>query len=217
MRHSMINRVCLLSVLVVCFAVASVSGAGIINLEEGTYDLDGLLGDNIVAKTNLLTTVMNSQSIQADVFSRAYADDAGLYAYLYQVENTGTAGYSAIELFTLWPFTDATDNTRMGWLSDTPTGFLASGQAPESTGFIDDLPVVSFYYGKRNACDIDIGENSRVMYVLSALAPGEILGNVIGGSVGSGDVVGPVPEPGTWMLLASGLAVLVVYRRRRRA
>lgn len=214
MRHSLITVAC---VLAVCFAAASVSGAGIINLEEGTYDLDTLLGDGIVAATSLMTTPMSSESIWADVFSRAYVDDAGLYAYLYQVENTGTVGNSAVEMFTLWPFTDATDNTRMGWLDDTPDGFLAGGQTPESTGFIDDLPVVSFYYGKRNACDIDINEHSRVMYVLSQLAPDEVLGNVIGGSVGSDNVVGPVPEPGTWMLLASGLAVLVVYGRRRRA
>jgi len=66
--------------------------------------------------------------------------------------------------------------------------------------------------------EINAGENSRVMYVLSNYLPGMVIGSVINGESASGPVVGAVPEPGTLLLLAiGGLTALAAacFRRRR--
>ena len=53
------------------------------------------------------------------------------------------------------------------------------------------------------------------MYVVSDLPPDIINGNVIDGVVGTGPVVGTVPEPATALyLILGGLSLLVLYRRR---
>ena len=212
--------VAILCMLAVSYGMSPVAEAGVISL--GSDTLDTLVGANPVALGSLLTTDMSDGVVKVDVFSQAYTGDAGLYVYLYQVDNTGSSGDSAVELFTLWPFIDADDDTEMGSLSGSiPTGFFTGGQLPESLGYIDDGPttgpVVSFYYTKRVASEIAPGEHSMVMYVVSDLSPGLIIGNIIGGAVGSGEVVGPVPEPSTLVYLigAATLAILAVRRRRR--
>jgi hypothetical protein len=167
---------------------------------------------------------MDNGNLKATVYSQAYTDGNGRYAYLYQVDNTGAAGNSSIEQFTVWPFTGADDSVDMGYLTGTlPSGFLGtSSQAPESTGYVDVLstgPQLSFYYNLRAGKAIGVGKHSVVMYVVSNLEPNTVVtGNVIDGSVGSGPVIGPVPKPGTLILLGlGGLGLVYRWRRKRLA
>jgi len=51
------------------------------------------------------------------------------------------------------------------------------------------------------------------MYVMSDLPPSQITGNVINGSVAFGNVVGPIPEPGTMALLVLGGVAGVIRRK----
>ena len=62
---------------------------------------------------------------------------------------------------------------------------------------------------------IEPGEHSVVAYVVSERAPGEVTGNILNGSAGSGLVVGAVPEPAVLSLLALGGGLLLRRRRRR--
>jgi hypothetical protein len=199
--------------------LAAAAPAGPITLVG--QSLTGLLGLNPIADGTVLETVMNSGNLRSRAYSQAYHNLEGDYAYLYQVENTGVTGNSPIEMFTLWPFTGADDDSAMGWLTgDIPTGFLATGtpQGPESEAYVESLetgPQISFYYGLRPGNAITAGEHSVVMYVMSRLTPDEIQGNVIDGSVGFGPVVGPVvPEPATLALLAAG-GIGILLRRKR--
>ena len=209
--------------LVLLACVAGTVDAGVVPIVTDT--VGNLVGGNPVTATDLLWCDVSDGNMKAEISSRAYSGDNGLYAYLYQVDNTGLPGNSSVEMFTLWPFTGADDNTDMGYLSDlsgVEVGdfYDSGGYAPEDVGFVDVLtsgPEVSFYFTKRFGFEIPAGGHSEVLYVMSELNPAEILGNVINGSVGSGPVVGPVPEPATLLNIALGglaLLTLAAYRRR---
>ena len=194
----------------------STSYAGLVTLEPNS--LTDLLGPNPQALDTLMETDMSNGNLVSEVHSRAYTDNSGQYAYLYQVYNTGTAGNAPIEMFTVWPFTGADDDTSIGYLiGDIPAEFSSGGQqSSRDSAYVKQLttgPQISFYYLEPDS--VDVGEHSVVMYVMSALSPDEITGNVIDGSVGSGPVVGPIPEPATICLL--GLGALGLLRKRRSA
>ena len=162
-------------------------------------------------------TLMDDGDLYVRVLNQAYTDGAGLYAYLYQVDNNLDQSEAFVEVFTLAPWTGAAADIQMGYLTGTlPAGFMSGGQAPWDTANanISVGPTLSFYYLDAFDKAMYAGEHSVVMYVLSELSPDVIIGNVINGSVASGSVVGPlVPEPTTVALL--GLGAVVLLRKRR--
>ena len=185
--------------------------------------LDDLVGGNpVLVGTDVVTTILNGDSIRAEIISAAFSGDGGDYVYLYQVKNVGTAGNSAVEMFTLWPFRCVNGTMSIGRLSGAkPAGFLPGGVEGADTAFIDEMPqgaVISFYFTKLYGQQIDVGQYSAVLYVKSEYAPDMIVGNLIGGTAESGPVVGPVvvPEPGSIAYLAIGglIALCAAIRRR---
>ena len=106
----------------------------------------------------------------------------------------------------------------MGYLTGSvPSGFLSGvDQLPEPTGNVNTSgPILSFYYTSRADFDIDPGQQSSVMYVMSDLAPDLIFGNIINGTTSTQEVIGPVPEPTTLVVLIVGGLVGVLLGRRR--
>ena len=214
----------LVAAVFVLFLVASVSHAGNISLGDSTLNMLLGTGASAVAPADL-SAMEHDGTTFAEVTNQVYVNSSNsLWAYLYQVENVESMGQTAIQMFTLWPFVGASDTTPMGWLTDMPVGgdFVIGGQLPETDGHISsDLsgPVITFQYSAVTGNEIDYGEKSAVMYVVSNLSPGTVNGNVIGGMVGTGLVVGvdssSVPEPSTAIyLILGGLTLLGLYRRR---
>lgn len=206
---------------IVLLTAVSVSHAMPITLEP-----DSLTGLGVPTPMDTVTvTNMSNGSLTATVYSQAYTGGSGLYAYLYQVENTGEVSDLRAEMFTIAPFTGADGSANMGWLTGAlPSGFIAAtpSQLPAPNGdvYIPGGPTVSFYYSAGSGYSIEPGEHSVVMYVMSNLSPTQVSGEVmgyIGAStvVASGDVVGPVPEPATIALL--GLGAVSLLRRKRKA
>jgi hypothetical protein len=140
---------------------------------------------------------------------------------LYQVVNTGTAGSSSVEEFSVASFFGADPCTvELGYLTDAtpPSGFLGDGEIPWITAGVDPTttggPTFSFNYQQIFGNSIAPGGNSAVMYIVDSAPVGEVTGNVIDGSVATGQVVGPVPEPATMVMLSLG--ALAMIRRRRK-
>jgi hypothetical protein len=180
-------------------------------------DFTNLLGGNAQAIGTPLVTNMASGNLSATVTSQAFTDNAGHYAYLYQVVDTAYSTGDALEDFTTSPFADATSGTRLGYLiANAPTGFSLGDQAPAGVSVdVVSGPTLSFAYPGFLGSALNPGQSSTTFYVLSndAPNPNQIIGSVIDGYTGTGAVVGPVPEPATMSLLVlGGLAML---RRRK--
>ncbi len=164
------------------------------------------------------TATMSGTNLRAEVTHQVFQDSVtGEYAYLYQVKNTGLdQSWHIIEVLSLTAFTEADGSTTAGWLTaNQPTGFVAGTPSPAGASVnTSSGPTISF--GFPGWLDpIEVTEVSKVLYVLSALGPTMITGNVINGSIADGPVVGPIPEPATLaLLLAGGLCVLI--RRKRK-
>ncbi len=180
-------------------------------------DFNNLLGGSAIAVGSPLTTDMSLGNLQVEVVSQAFTDEAGSYMYLYQIENTGGASNSAVEVFACSPFFGASGTTTLGYLTaDAPSGFTLGAQTPYAAS-VDAVagPTVSFVFPAfLSGYAVDPGEYSYTLYVLSDSVPGTTTGNVINGEVGSGDVVGAIPEPATMGLLSLG-GVIAMKRRRK--
>lgn len=215
MRARILTGVGALSVM---FAAAVCGRADPIALVDSS--LSGLFApDSYSELGSLLETDMSSGNLYSEVHSRAYSG-GGKYVYLYQVFNTGTSGNSSVEQFTLGEFAGSIIYGDIGLLTGTlPDGFSAGGQPPYPTCRVNPLPggvEASFYYSEVLVNPIDPGEHSRVMFIRSTLPPGLIDGSVINHNVGTGHIVGAVPEPGALVLLVTaGLGVLAYSLRRR--
>lgn len=204
--------------VVVCSAITA--NAGPLNVTGAS--LDALLGGGVSQVGSTVVTSANGGSLYASITSAAYTGDNGLYAYVYQLGNTGEAGKSSIDAYTVFPFWGASDNTQVGYLTsmDGLSGdFVAGGGLPYEIAYVDlpvNGPIVTFYYPKDESLTIPPGSHGNAVYVLSSLEPGLTTGNVIDGAVGSGPVVGPVPEPAMALNILFCLGAGVLARRRRR-
>ncbi len=205
--------------VVVCCAVSA--NAGPLNVTGAS--LDSLLGGGVTQVGSTVVTDVNGGSLWASVTSASYTGDNGLYAYVYQLENTGDFGDSSIDAYTIFPFWGATENTQLGYLTSLDGlggDFMAGGGLPYEIAYVDlpiNGPIVTFYYPKDEVLQIAPGAYGNAIYVLSSLEPGLTTGNVIDGSIGSGPVVGPVPEPTTALNIVLGfLGAGLLARRRRR-
>lgn len=218
----MTNKVLAMGVIAAVLATGGAVQATLISYDAAGADFQTLSGSSIAPIESGFTD-FSDHNLSAKVLYQVFTDGAS-YLYLYQVRNTGIAGNDTITRFTTSPFAQADGQTLLGYLNaNVPAGFSPGDQAPV-TDDIDSAagPTVGFSfppgiprYGVPNFY-IAPGKNSEVLYVQSNLPPGVVTGNIINGGVHSGQVVGPVPEPGTLVLLATAGLGLLAYAWRRR-
>lgn len=212
---------CAAAVALAVFGLAGMAKGSIIHIPMAPVSgLDALPGVGWTAVQSAPTiTAMVNQDLRADVYSQAYRNSSGQYAYLYQVNNTGTPAEDAVELFTVSPFAGADQNTVVGYFTGAtvPDGFVGdAARMPQSQAALSGTAgsrTLSIYFTADQEALIEPGEHSSIMYALSNIAPGQIQGNIIDGKTASGLVFGAVPEPSCAALLLVGATALL--RRRR--
>ena len=205
-------------VLAFVLIFAASAHAAVIPLTLGPADFNALGTWQSVAGWAAGTTTMTGAGLRAEVTYQVLQDSGtGGYAYLYQVENTGLdETWHIIEMLSLTDFFGADGDTPLGYLTaNQPSAFQAGTPVPNGAS-VNTLsgPTISFNFSGYLGNQVNVGQASEVLYVLSDFAPTMIMGNVIDGSIGDGPVVGPVPEPATMSLL--GLGGLALMRRRRK-
>ncbi len=188
--------------------------AGLVPVTLVPSDFDVLLGGEAVAVDSPLITNMTSGGLLGQIVSQAFTDEQGNYAYLYQVNNIGTSVNHVIEQFTCNPFMGASATTVLGYLAaNVPDGFTMGQRAPVVC--VNEVgPTISFGYIGWFGWQINPGESSYTLYVLSDKAPGLIDGNIIDGATVSGRIVGPVPEPATLGIMGAGAMGLYLLRKK---
>jgi hypothetical protein len=211
-----------LIVSLIVFLSGSAS-AGLIHVTLGSRDFNDLFSGSENAIGTPMITDVSGGDILGNEVSQVFTDGNGNYAYLYQLNNTGDKLNDVFQAFTVSPFAGANANTVIGYLTaNAPTGFTLGQQMPYSSATVNANagPTISFSFSDLLDCAIDPGESSYTLYVLSTRTPGVVTGNVIDGYTHSGNVVGPVtepvPEPGTCILLATGLIGLLIRIRKKR-
>lgn len=198
-----------------CIGISSVAPASVIGLTLNEKNFNDL-GAQAIPGWNAITTLMMQDKLKGEVTSQPfYNSTENAYYYLYQIENIGNdSSWHMIEVLSLTPFDDADGSTEVGYLETTnlPSSFDSSGtEIPAGCSVnTDSGPTISFVFpGYAPPYGIVPGETSRVLYVKSSEPPDTITGNIIDGSIADGDVIGPVPEPVTIMLMICGILVLV--------
>ncbi|MFB3894318.1 MAG: PEP-CTERM sorting domain-containing protein [Phycisphaerae bacterium] len=198
--------------------LASAACASFAPITLGSSDFNSLLGGPPTPIDSPLVTPMSNDNLHTAVTSQAFTDGAGHYIYLYQVANTGSAGDAAAEFFTVSAFYGLTASGTAGRLTaNPPTGFSLGTQAPAGASVdVPAGPVLSFAFPGAMGYSLDPGETSVALYVLSDMPPEQVTGNVINGTIASGPVVAPVPEPTTVSLLVLGAGMMLFGRRSAR-
>ncbi len=198
--------------------LAAAAWATPVPLTLGSSDFNSLLGGPPTPIDIPLVTPMSNDNLHTSVTSQAFTDGADHYIYLYQVANTGAADDAAAEFFTVSTFYGLTASGTAGRLTaNPPTGFSLDTQAPAGASVdVPAGPVLSFAFPGAMGYSLDPGETSVALYVLSDMPPEQVIGNVINGTIASGPVVAPVPEPTTVSLLVLGAGMMLSRRRRAR-
>lgn len=219
------SKVLALGVMAIVLAINGVVQATPIYIAAPGADFNTLLGGLATPIGSPLVSDFSGGDLFASVTSQAFTDGVGHYLYLYQIADTGTLDSDVITRFTTNPFVGATNLISLGYLTaNVPASFVLGDQAPlyadvstgasPTVGF--DFPVGNPIYHVPDSF-IAPGKSSMVLYVESSIAPGVVTGNIIDGAVHSGQVVGPVPEPGTLVLLLTAGLGMLAYAWRKRA
>jgi hypothetical protein len=196
--------------------LASASNGGIVTLQADS--LTNLLGDNYTTLDSVLVTDAQAGTLVSSIYSCAYTNDDGLYAYLYQIDHDITSTSRIVDEFSL-VFAGADDYISIGYLTHDVSGFLSGGGQPDLTAFVNaygEEPEISIFFDYRSETELYPGEHSNIIYAISSLSPDLVTGTVWDHDTASGSVIGPsiavTPEPLTITLL--GLGSILLHKKR---
>ena len=209
--------------------ISSFTGnTGILSNTAGT-GIDGTVNYAVYTSENFLadTTAAFRASFVAGVGPSPALDlGAGIYVYAFQLTNSGANG-STITNFSVGrsPIADVTSWGYFNGAVFTDLGGQVSASNPLDTGttsvgfFLDSGTNPSLLWKASTSLQASLslaaGSSSSLMVYTSHAEPDWFSTQLNGGGVGAmGLAPGAVPEPGSLLLMTTGLAGLVQLRRR---
>jgi len=139
------------------------------------------------------TQLKTSGSVDFAVFT-----NGNLYTYFYQVTNLGGGTNDSLGRFTF----------------ENPFGFTALGSGILPSG-LDPVILRTDSVSSYGAdLSLRVGETSNPFYFQFDVPPTVTPGYLMDGGIGSGNVVGPAPEPASMFLLGMGILGLFGFKKR---
>jgi len=233
MRRS--TSLCMLAVVGLLFGIfgvptASASLIGTVPTAPGSTVVPGLVPPGTFPGTLLASlSAPFASTLGTDsgtLISAVYAESGGTLDFYYQLLNNPTGakcgGAGQVACNPLSRLTDSSFDsvaTSLGFRTDTGGPFVVGSVAPTTGDRNPGGDVVGFNFGPPESSKIAPGTNSDIL-VISTDATTFSSGNasVIDGGVATvaSFAPAPVPEPGSILLLASGMLGMFAMRRPRR-
>lgn len=221
------KKLFLLLCLVSIVFFATISGASAYTISPITQStFDAMAGSELSSLPLSSPVTISGPTFTSSLYFKVYYNSGSdIYTYAYQLLNGATSATKLTRMTITNPYQvqmynmpgGSPDTLSYGYVTNDAGG-VGLNQIP--TAFVSENASFNGYFGfefrgSDAAPLLDQGESTTWMYARYKYPPGQTNSSVQDSSSGNGLAVGPVPEPGSVLLLGMGILGLLGIKRRK--